>query len=109
MIERASKRVAPIDSWDTTNKFTLYGLIGLSRHADHHAYASRSFQQLRHWDESPKLPRGYPGMMRLVLADNAEFQRQMSEELERLKLGPFREDTSATAVSTPSTAAAAQA
>ena len=85
-------RVQPIDSWDTTNKVTLYGLVGLSRHADHHAYASRPFQQLRHWDESPKLPRGYPGMIRLVLFNNRRFQLQMTEALNRAGLGPFREE-----------------
>ena len=76
-----------MDSWDTSNAFTLYGLVGLSRHADHHAWASRPFQDLRHWDESPKLPRGYPGMIRLVLGQNAKFQRQMTAELERRGLG----------------------
>ena len=28
---------SPIDSWDTDSWFTLYTLVGLSRHADHHA------------------------------------------------------------------------
>jgi alkane 1-monooxygenase len=87
------QRVQPVDSWDTTNKFTLYGLVGLSRHADHHAFASRPFQQLRHWDESPKLPRGYPGMIRLVLFDNRGFREQMTAALREAKLGPFREET----------------
>jgi len=84
-------RIQPVDSWDTMNKFTLYGLVGLSRHADHHAYASRPFQQLRHWEESPKLPRGYPGMIRLVLFDNRNFRAQMTQELQRVKLGPYTE------------------
>jgi alkane 1-monooxygenase len=91
-LERRGGRVEPIDSWDTTNKFTLYALVGLSRHADHHAHAGRPFQQLRHWDESPKLPRGYPGMMRLVLGNNAKFREQMTRELERVQLGPFRQE-----------------
>jgi len=87
-------RVQPVDSWDTTNKFTLYGLVGLSRHADHHAFASRPFQQLRHWEESPKLPRGYPGMIRLALFDNRGFREQMTEALREARLGPFREEAS---------------
>jgi alkane 1-monooxygenase len=86
---RHGRRVRPEDSWDTNNQLTLYGLVGLSRHADHHAWSSRPFQELRHWEESPKLPRGYPGMIRLVLGQNAKFQRQMTEELERRRLGPF--------------------
>jgi len=86
---RQRKNVQPVDSWDTTNMLTLYAQVGLSRHADHHAYASRPFQQLRHWEESPKLPRGYPGMARLVLGDNRKFQELMTAELERRQLGPF--------------------
>jgi len=88
-LERRAARVRPVDSWDTSNKYTLYGLVGLSRHADHHAYASRPFQQLRHWDESPKLPRGYPGMVRLVLGNNRKFQKLLTQELESFQLGPF--------------------
>lgn len=87
---RQGPRVRPVDSWDTTNKFTLYGLVGLSRHADHHAYASRPFQELRHWDESPKMPRGYPGMGRLAVFRNRKFQAVMTAELARRRLGPFR-------------------
>jgi len=88
-LQRSGKRVAPVDSWDTTSWFTLYTLVGLSRHADHHAYASRPYHQLRHWDESPKLPRGYFGMVILAMANNPKFRRLMSEELERRRLGPF--------------------
>lgn len=94
-LERTGGRVETVDSWDTTNAFTLYALVGLSRHADHHAHASRPFQQLRHFEESPKLPRGYPGMVRLVLADNRAFREQMTAELRRRRLGPFREEPDA--------------
>ncbi len=87
-LQRSGRRVQPRDSWDTSNRFTLYGLIGLSRHADHHAWPARPYQQLRHFEESPKLPRGYPGMVRLVLGNNARFQAQMTEELKRRGLGP---------------------
>jgi alkane 1-monooxygenase len=90
-LTRTGGRVRPVDSWDTSNGFTLYGLVGLSRHADHHAHAARPFQQLRHWDESPKLPRGYGAMSTLVLGNNRKFQELMSAELERRGLGPFAE------------------
>ncbi|MAJ59393.1 MAG: hypothetical protein CBC48_05100, partial [bacterium TMED88] len=46
---RKGRRVRPEDSWDTHSWFTYYGLIGLSRHADHHAYPSRPYQKLRVW------------------------------------------------------------
>jgi hypothetical protein len=56
-----------------------------------HAFATRPYQQLRHWDESPKLPSGYFGMVDTVLLRNRQFRRLMTAELERLKLGPFAE------------------
>jgi alkane 1-monooxygenase len=38
-------------------------LFELSRHSDHHAHPHKKYQLLEHFDESPQLPRGYPGMM----------------------------------------------
>ncbi len=90
-LERGGPRVSPVDSWDTSSWFTLYTLVGLSRHADHHAYAARPYQQLRHWDESPKLPRGYFGMVVLAFARPRKFERLMTAELRRRGLGPFAE------------------
>ncbi len=88
-LRRDERRVTPTDSWDTSSRFTYYALTGLSRHADHHAFASRPYQQLRAWEESPKLPTGYLGMFPLVLGRNRHFQRLMTAELERRHLGPF--------------------
>lgn len=88
-LRRDDRRVAPTDSWDTNSRFTYYALTGLSRHADHHAFATRPYQQLRAWDESPKLPTGYLAMFPLVLGRNRRFQRIMTAELERRGLGPF--------------------
>ena len=39
----------------------------LTRHSDHHYKAQRKYQVLRHFDESPQLPTGYPGCMILAL------------------------------------------
>jgi alkane 1-monooxygenase len=88
-LTRAGRRVTPLDSWDTESRFTLYTLVGLSRHADHHAHGERPYQQLRHLEDSPKLPRGYFGMVTLLFLNNPKFQRLMTAELERRKLGPF--------------------
>jgi len=88
-LRRVTPRVLPKHSWDTYSAFTYYALTGLSRHADHHAFASRPYQQLRVWDESPRLPRGYLAMFPLVLVRNRTFQRLMTEELQRRGLGPF--------------------
>jgi alkane 1-monooxygenase len=90
-LRRAGRKVRPVDSWDSDSRFTLFALVGLSRHADHHAYASRPFQALRTWEESPKLPYGYLAMVALVLLDNARMQELMHAELRRTKLGPFAE------------------
>ena len=87
-LSRSGPRVQPVDSWDTDSWFTLYTLVGLSRHADHHAYASRPYQQLRYCDRSPKLPYGYFGTV-VLLNRRRKFEALMTEELERRRLGTF--------------------
>ncbi len=90
-LQRSARKVQTVDSWDAESWFTLYTLVGLSRHADHHAHATRAFHDLRWFDDSPKLPRGYFGMVVMVLFRNRRFRRLMTAELERKKLGPFAE------------------
>jgi hypothetical protein len=92
-LQRRQARVRPVDSWDTHAWFTYYGLTGLSRHADHHAWPSRPFQQLRVWDEAPILPAGYVGTVDMVMGRNAEFRHRATLELARCGLGPFDEET----------------
>jgi alkane 1-monooxygenase len=96
-LTRQGKRVTPIDSWDTDSWFTLYTLVGLSRHADHHAWSARPYPQLRYWPDSPKLPSGYFGMVEMALFRNTEFRARMTEELRRRKLGPFAEEAATAA------------
>ena len=86
-LERTGRRVRPVDSWDTHSWFTYYGLIGLSRHADHHAYPSRPYQQLRVWEEAPTLPIGYVGLVDLVLARNEDFVEMATSELKAREMG----------------------
>ncbi len=86
---RSGRKVQTLDSWDTDSWFTLYTLVGLSRHADHHAHATRPYPALRHFDDSPKLPRGYFGMVVMAVANNRRFRKLMTAELQRRKLGPF--------------------
>jgi alkane 1-monooxygenase len=88
-LQRTGRRVRPEHSWDTHSRFTYYALTGLTRHADHHAWAARPYQQLRVHPEAPLLPRGYIAMFPLVMFQNRKFQRLMSDELERRGLGPF--------------------
>ena len=88
-LARTTRRVRTVDSWDTDSWFTLYTLVGLSRHADHHAHASRPFQQLRYFEDSPKLPYGYFGTTVMTLFAQKRLRRLLGAELERRRLGPF--------------------
>jgi alkane 1-monooxygenase len=108
-LTRTGKSVTSLDSWDTDNAFTLYTLVGLSRHSDHHAHASRPYHMLRRFEESPKMPAGYYGTVVLALMDNERYRKLATAELKRKKLGPFREASSATAASLPPDTGAAVA
>ena len=59
------ERVLPAHSWNSDHMLGRLMLFELSRHSDHHYKASRKYQILRHMEESPQLPTGYPGMMLL--------------------------------------------
>jgi alkane 1-monooxygenase len=90
-LARSGKKVISVDSWDTENWFTLYTLIGLSRHADHHAQAARPYQKLRHFEETAKMPSGYYGTVVLALFRNERYRELATAELRHKRLGPFRE------------------
>src|SRR5699024_1495004 len=61
------ERVTPAHSWNSNYFLTNIALFQLQRHSDHHAYAKRRYQVLRHYEESPQLPAGYAGMYVLAL------------------------------------------
>jgi alkane 1-monooxygenase len=61
------ERVNPLHSWNASFLLTNFFLFQLQRHSDHHAYATREYQILRHFDESPQLPAGYPTMVLIAL------------------------------------------
>lgn len=56
-------RTMPEHSWNNNNIVTNLFLYQLQRHSDHHAYPTRPFQALRHFDEAPELPSGYATML----------------------------------------------
>ena len=89
-LTRAERRVTTVDSWDTESWFTYYTLVGLSRHADHHAHADRPYQDLRHFAESPKMPWGYWATALAAVVANSSLQRRLDAELKRCELGPYR-------------------
>jgi alkane 1-monooxygenase len=61
------EKVMPIHSWNSDHPIGRLMLFELTRHSDHHYMASRKYQVLRHFDQSPQMPTGYPGMMVLSL------------------------------------------
>lgn len=61
------ERTLPIHSWNSSHPFGRMIMLELSRHSDHHYIANRKYQLLRHFDNSPQMPTGYPGMMLLAL------------------------------------------
>jgi alkane 1-monooxygenase len=60
------ERTMPHHSWNSNHVIGRLMLFELSRHSDHHYMASRKYQLLRHHDDSPQMPTGYPGMMLLA-------------------------------------------
>jgi alkane 1-monooxygenase len=56
-------RCSPEHSWNSNHIVTNLVLYQLQRHSDHHAHPTRSFQALRHFEDSPQLPSGYASML----------------------------------------------
>jgi alkane 1-monooxygenase len=67
------ERVRPHHSWNSNHPIGRALLFELSRHSDHHANPTRPYYVLRHFDESPQLPTGYPGMVLLSLIPTVWF------------------------------------
>ncbi|HEY0663461.1 MAG TPA: alkane 1-monooxygenase [Thiobacillaceae bacterium] len=73
-------------SWNSNFLLTNLVLFHLQRHSDHHAYAKRRYQVLRHHDESPQLPLGYAGMFVIALIPPLWF-RVMNPRVEAYYAG----------------------
>ncbi len=91
------ERCRPEHSWNASNVASNVLLYQLQRHSDHHAYPTRRFQTLRHFDEVPQLPTGYAGMV--VLATVPPLWRKVMDprvlafydgDLSRANLHPRR-------------------
>lgn len=52
----------PRHSWNSDFAVSNYALLHLQRHSDHHAWPTRPYQILRHFDDAPEMPNGYFGM-----------------------------------------------
>lgn len=80
------ERALPVHSWNSNHVLGRIFLFELSRHSDHHYLASRKYQVLRHHDDSPQMPTGYPGMMLLSLVPPLWFHI-MNPKIRGLKSG----------------------
>jgi alkane 1-monooxygenase len=67
------ERAMPQHSWNSNHVIGRVMLFELSRHSDHHYLASRKYQVLKHHNDAPQMPTGYPGMMMLSLLPPAWF------------------------------------
>lgn len=89
------ERALPEHSWNSNHVIGRVMLFELSRHSDHHYLASRKYQILRHHDDSPQMPTGYPGMMLLSLVPPLWFRvmhkriNQAYNHLPRTKRNPI--------------------
>ncbi len=83
------ERVTHLHSWNSDHVLGRLILFELSRHSDHHYKASKHYQLLKHWDHSPQMPTGYPGMMLLSLIPPLWFyvmHKEIDELLEAKKV-----------------------
>jgi alkane 1-monooxygenase len=68
------ERVNPLHSWNSNHAYSNLVLFQLQRHSDHHANATRPYQTLRHMEDSPQLPFGYPLMIIISLFPKLWFK-----------------------------------
>ena len=89
----------PHHSWNTNHLVTNLAMFHLQRHSDHHAYPSRRFQSLRHFEDLPQLPSGYFGMFPLSYVPALWFRvmdprllalPQVKGDLRRVNVDPRR-------------------
>ncbi len=78
------EKVNPKHSWNANFIYSNYFLFQLQRHADHHMYATKNYQLLDAYDDSPQLPNGYPAMVVLTLIPPLWF-KLMNGRLEEWK------------------------
>ncbi len=75
------ERVLPRHSWNSNHEVGRIFLYELTRHSDHHYKSTRKYQILRHFDDAPQLPYGYPGSMLLAFIPPLWF-RVMDKEVQ---------------------------
>lgn len=66
--------VQPHHSWNSNHDVGRIVLYELTRHADHHYKSTRKYQTLRHFENAPQLPFGYPAAMLMALVPPLWFR-----------------------------------
>lgn len=79
--------VSPRHSWNSDHEVGRIFLYELTRHSDHHFKATRKYQVLRHFEESPQLPFGYPTSIIIALIPPLWF-RIMNPRVKQWELQP---------------------
>ncbi len=69
-----NERVTEFHSWQSDKVISRYFLIDLSRHADHHYYASKPYHTLKTYENAPVLPGGYVQMIYYALIPRLWFK-----------------------------------
>lgn len=76
--------VQPKHSWNSNHDLGRILLYELTRHSDHHYKSTRKYQTLRHFEEAPQLPYGYPMSMLIALVPPVWF-RMMNKRVLLIK------------------------
>ncbi len=88
--DNSYEKVLPVHSWNSNHPIGRIMLFELTRHSDHHYKASRKYQVLRHFEEAPQMPLGYPAMILMSLVPPVWFKvmhKQIDEYREQLPEG----------------------
>lgn len=75
------EKVNPMHSWNANFIYSNYLLFQLQRHADHHLFATKKYQLLNTYKDSPQLPNGYPALVIFTLIPPLWF-KLMNKRLE---------------------------
>jgi alkane 1-monooxygenase len=84
LVRDEKQRQSDEHSWDSEQFVSRFILVDLSRHADHHTYASKPYHTLAHSEKSPKLPSGYAGLF-FIAAIPALWRKVMDVRLKIVK------------------------
>lgn len=79
-----NERVTELHAWQSDRIVSRYFLIDLSRHADHHYYASKPYHTLKSYERAPVLPGGYANMFFYAIIPPLWF-KVMHKELKKEK------------------------